>query len=941
VLKKELKKYLLEVFGGYFSNANQSKFSKRLEKILNSIFVSERTFKNFKRICENDYYQTIYSVSIEAFLIYLEVILKISAFSNYLTDIVVRNPHFLTRFLSSDELNKDFSYEDYNNELKSQLQIFRTFEKKIEAIRRFKRMHILRIGLRDILKLCDIEQSMLEYSDLTRAILENVFELALQSNKEKAKLKSIPSYSLISLGKFGGNELNYSSDVDLICVYDNPDEKVSSIVLEFYDKVVKNFIQICSDSKDGSSLYRIDFRLRPDGKYSPLARSISYYQVYYETYGRDWERQMLLKMNFCAGDKKLFDRFFTMLQNFIYPRTFFEPPQSFVKKFREIQKENFDEESLSKNLKYFSGGIRDIEFSVQVLQMLHGGKINELRTPNTIEAIKKLTEKNLIPHHESIELINSYKFLRKIENFIQLMDDRQTHLIPEDEDKFQNLIKFLGFKTKSDFYSALDSVREIVERFKDQVFETNDYEERKIASKSETNDYDFASFNSKLNFIKTIIYNTARSHSVWIDGEAILKFYDYLTNYAINSVNPEKFLYDFTRFLLQSKTSNQIVELLNNQAFTNLLFEILENSEQLTNKLISNPFIYDYFFSGRIFDKINIAEHFGSFDKNEIELFLFSLMINHFNQNLKSDEIGNLISEFIDRLIENIVTKNQKLTKIKNEDFVLIGLGSYGNKEMHFMSDIDLLFVFKSDISPEKSEKFSRKILNDIRNKFKLYNFFHADSRLRPEGSISKLSWTIDELEKYINERMRVWEFQSYTKMRVILGNKKLFNDLKSILKNKINSLDKSFIASEIKKNRTAIKKEKIQINSDEIDLKNSPGGLMDIQFSIQYLILNNSDKYFGTESSTDKMIKIFSKELDEFRNSFEIIKKNYELIKSLILHLQVITGRKGFIIDSQTHSKFLEKIFHIRKPQTIYEFYKNILRHNYEILKRIHPEIF
>ena len=938
MLKKELKKYLSELFARYFPNIDQKKFSKRLEKIVNEIFVSERAFKNFKRICENDYYQSAYSESFESFLIYLEVILKISAFSNYLIDIVVRNPQFLTRFLSRDELQKNFSYEDYSNELKSQLQIFKSFEKKIEAVRRFKRMHILRIGLRDILRLCDIEQSMLEYSNLTRTILENVFELALQANKEKSKLKSIPDYALISLGKFGGNELNYSSDVDLICVYDNPEEKVSSSVLEFYDRVVKDFIQICSELKDGSSLYRIDSRLRPDGKYSPLARSISYYQVYYETYGRDWERQMLLKMNFCAGSKNLFDRFFAMLQNFIYPRTFFEPPQYFVQKFREIQKENFDEEILSKNLKHFSGGIRDVEFSVQVLQMLYGGKIKELRTPNTIEAIQKLEEKNLIKSKTAKELIEAYKFLRKIENFIQLMDDRQTHLIPEDEDKFQNLIRFSGFNSKTEFNQKLNHTRKIITEFHKQVFETKKETTKQNFENKRLQD---TSILNKLNFIKSFIRESVKSHSVWIDESSLKNFEKILTEYVESSQNPENFITNLFKFFKQVKTSNQVIEIVKNLSLTKLLFEILENSDLLSNKLISNPFIFDYFFSGRIFNIINIEEYFNTFDNNEIERFLFSLMINYFNQTLTPDEIGNLIAEFLDRLIKYIVSQNEKSSKIKNEDFVLIGLGSYGTNEMHFMSDIDLLFVFKPDIDFKAAEYFSRKVLNDIQERFKLYNFFNADSRLRPEGTISKLSWKTDELEKYINERMRIWEFQSYTKMRMITGNKNLFDDLNSKLKFKIGSLNKNLIASEIKKNKELIRRQKIQTNADDIDLKNSNGGLMDIQFTIQYLMIKEPEKYFITGKNTQEIIRLFSREFDEFKASFKLIQKNYEMMKSFILYQQILFGGKGFLLNNKIRSRFLEKIFKVKKPQNIFELFRSILKQNYEFLTQICPEIF
>lgn len=941
MLKKELKNYLIKQSSSYFSEAEQRKFLKRIDKILKSIFVSERVLSNFRRIAENDYYQSIYAENLESFLIYTEVILKISAYSNYLTDIIVRNPEFLTRFLSSGELQKNFSYDLYKEELNSKLSIFKSIEKKLDGIRRFKRMHVLRIGLRDILKLCDIEQSMIEYSDLTKVILESVFELSLKINKEKSHLNSIPDYALIALGKFGGNELNYSSDVDLICVYDNPSEKDNSNVLEFYDKVVKDFIQICSEQKDGSSLYRIDFRLRPDGKYSPLARSISYYQIYYETYGRDWERQMLLKMNFCAGSKELYERFYSMIQNFIYPRTFFEPPQSFVKKFREIQKEKFDKESLSKNLKHFTGGIRDVEFSVQVNQLLYGGKFKELRTSNTIEAIKNLQKKDLLPDKSANELIDAYKFLRRIENFIQLMDDRQTHSIPEDEDKFQNLIKFSGFSSKLEFNKKLNQVRRIVKKHHDQIFEFNRDEEKTIKVKSKITNTNLLNFQNKFHIIKNLIENNVRFHSIWINDEVIKNFEKNLIRRIENSSDPETFVHNFLKFLMQVKTSYQISELLTNKSLSKLLFEILENSEPLTNKLTSNPFIFDLFFSGRVFEKIRISDYFHLFDENEIERFLFTLMINQVNQNINPEEAGVLISEFIDKLIEETATKSQNSLKINTQDFVIIGLGSYGNQEMHFKSDIDLLFLFSSKVNLDKAEKFSRKILSDIREKFKLYDFFNCDSRLRPEGTVSKLSWTFDELKKYIDERMRIWEFQSYTKMRMITGNIHLSDELKLHLQEKIKNLEENYIASEIKRNKELIRREKIQLSLNEIDLKNSPGGIMDIQFLVQFLMLKNPEKFFRTGSSTSKLLQFLSKKISDQSSLFKSLLKNYQSILKLILMQQVLSGKKGFIIKKDLRLNYIEKIFNIKRPQTIFDYCTELLEENLDTLRKINSEIF
>ncbi|MCX8057394.1 MAG: DUF294 nucleotidyltransferase-like domain-containing protein, partial [Ignavibacteria bacterium] len=846
MFKRELKNFVSDFLSKRFQ-ITEKNFFESIEYIIEEIFPTERVLRNLKRIFENDYYLPIYLETPEDFLKYFEVILKISAFSNYLTDVMVRNPEFLTRFLSSGELHKDFSIHDFTNELNQQISIYKSFEKKIDALRRFKRLHILRIGLRDILNLCELEQTMLEYSLLTNSILEKAFQLSFEINQSKIERKKIPSYALISLGKLGGLELNFSSDVDLICLYNNPDEKYSSEVLEFYDKVVKDFIKICTDTKDGSPLYRIDFRLRPDGKYSPLARSISYYQIYYETYGRDWERQMLLKMNFVCGDKNLYDKFYRSIENFIFPRSSIIPPQVFIRRFRKIYLEKFSEENSSAvlNLKHFSGGIRDVEFSVQALQLIYGGRFNQLRSSNTINVIKTLSELNLIENNLALSLTNAYKFLRRIENYIQLMDDRQLHTLPQDKDKLENLVKYLELKSKKEFDLKLNTTRKIVREFYEKVFgqEEKIYQLKFHSSKI----YDKESFEKKFQKLINLIEEKSLNHLVTTQSEAISDFQERLIKALKQSENPERLITHFIKFISNLNTSFQILELIQNKKLFTLIAKVFEHSEPLTNSILGDKKIIDFIFSGTIFDLKNSYSP-RRINEEEIKRFVFQLMLNFFTGNLKTNQVSEEITKFIDQILISIIQKKSYEFDLSDKEFAVLGMGSYGNFEMHFKSDVDVLFIFHNQVDENTSEKFSLNILSEFRNIFKLFDYFQIDSKLRPEGTISKLSWSISEIEKYIHQRMRIWEFQAYTKMRLIYGSEELFDSLVKLLQNQIRNFSFQTIAMEIKKNRQNIKSSKISFEQNSIDLKNSSGALMDLQFLLQYKILINSfnEKFIG-----------------------------------------------------------------------------------------------
>lgn len=939
MLIKELKEFLIDFISTKIP-VNEKEFSKKLDVLINEIFPTPRAITNLKRILESDYYLSIYLEDLDYLFQYLEIIIKISAFSNYLTDVMVRNPEFLTRFLSSGEFHKDFNYDDFSDELEKQISIYKSFEKKFDAIRRFKRLHLLRIGIRDILNLCEIEQTMLEYSFLTKAILNKVFVLSIEIQKINSSLKNIPDYILISLGKLGGLELNFSSDVDLICVYDNPDESNSSEVLEFYDKVAKDFIRVCSDTKDGSSLYRIDFRLRPDGKYSPLARSISYYQIYYETYGRDWERQMLLKMNFVSGNKILFDKFYKSLQNFVFPRSFIVPPQIFIQRFRKIYLDNLNDSNQTNNmnLKHFKGGIRDLEFSVQALQLLNGGRFNELRSSNTINTIRKLVDFNLIENQTGENLINAYKFLRRIENFIQLMDDRQLHSLPQDQDRFQNLIKYCGIKNATEFNRKLKFVRKTITDFSNKVFETNSIKpNKKLFEKLNVKDEE--SFKEKYQQLLSLITERSADQVISFENNLIDKFQSNLVKNIRRCENPEKVINYFYRLISNLHSSFQIIEILKNQKLLKTLVEIFDNADYLSQILISDKNIIDVFFSGRIFNQPSL-ENFN-YTENEIRLFISHLMFNLFFGNLTVLEVGQLISEFLENLIHGLVQDNINKSKIDKNDFALVASGSFGTREMHFKSDLDLLFIFSDDVDQIYAEKFSVKLLSKIREIFKIFDFFQADSKLRPEGSVSKLSWTIEEFQKYVLNRMRVWEFQSYTKSRLIFGNQKIFDELIKLIKSRILMMDKNFIASEIKRNRINIKSQKVAVSGKEIDLKNGNGGLMDLQFLVQYEILINGFNQNLIGNNFFELTTKLSKSESNLRSNYKILSSNYLKLFKMILIQQVLTGRRSFVLDKSFNSKFIRKAFRIDKSTSIFDYFNRILKENFEIIQKTNPEIF
>jgi len=336
-MKKRLTKIISDKLQFSLSPDELSSFINSIDHIYSEEFLSDRIVLNLLRILDADHYFSNYLHELKSFQIYFEVIYKIGAFSNYLTDIVVRNPEYLSWCLSTKTLYEDLSSESIINELSVVVSTFKSFERRINSLIRFKRRFLLKIGLRDILGIADIEKIMFEYSILTRAIIKTALDLAINNNKTKFEVDKISvDYCLLALGKLGGNELNYSSDVDLIFFFFKETLLTKKInTSDFFENVLKTFIDICSSQREEGYLYRTDFRLRPDGKYSPLCRSFDYYLLYYESRGREWEKQMLLKSSLICGSTKLYSKFTDRIQNFVFPRSLLASPREVIYRFRE------------------------------------------------------------------------------------------------------------------------------------------------------------------------------------------------------------------------------------------------------------------------------------------------------------------------------------------------------------------------------------------------------------------------------------------------------------------------------------------------------------------------------------------------------------------------------------------------------------------------------
>ncbi len=359
----------------------------------------------------------------------------------------------------------------------------RDYAGALAELRRFKERELLRIAARDLARLGDVVEITRELSDMADVCLDAVLQICLRQLGEKfgrpfhqdaAGRWQPTAFCVIGLGKLGGQELNYSSDVDLLFVYaeegevfkEAPSQKNSPRAVmsnhQFFCKLAETFTTEVSRTTAEGFLFRVDLRLRPEGDAGPLCRSLESCENYYAEWGQTWERMMLIKARRAAGDDALANEFLEIIQPFRYPPSINENILREITAVKErIENEVVGADELERNVKLGRGGIREIEFLVQSLQVLHAGKQPFLQTGQTLPCLGKLAQYHLLSDEEAWQLDAAYRFLRDVEHRLQMEENRQTHTIPDNRPARLRLARLMNFSAAGGIRSgAADAHRQ-------------------------------------------------------------------------------------------------------------------------------------------------------------------------------------------------------------------------------------------------------------------------------------------------------------------------------------------------------------------------------------------------------------------------------------------------------------------------------------------------
>src|SRR6266446_4003073 len=475
-----------------------------------------------------------------------------------------------------------------------------------QILRRWKNKEMTRIALRELANAAALEETTAELSQLAEICVREV--LAHWNAKFRESFGSpAADFAILALGKLGGRELNHSSDVDLIFLYSEEGELSPRLSYhQWFNRLAEKILETFSTRDSEGALFRIDLRLRPEGSAGPLARSLESMENYYAGFGETWERIALIKARGIAGDRELAYEFLRQHQPFIYPRSPTPDLLDEVAKIkRRIEREALGTDELQRDVKLGRGGIRDIEFIVQTLQLIHGARHPFLQETSTMKALRVLAELRLIPQKEVLDLDRGYRFLRLVEHRLQIEAEQQVHTVPRDPAALERLSRGLGFESANEFSTALKKTRQNVRSIFDRVISSAPAEGALPDLKL------FKDEKSAVRSLEDLLKPTSASHVAPRTKQIFGKLRPILLAQMAQAADPDAVLNQFVRFVEAYGLRGLLFELLaTNPTLLELMIKTLDASRFAGDLLIRRPQLVEEITRDKNFNQPrSIAEH--------------------------------------------------------------------------------------------------------------------------------------------------------------------------------------------------------------------------------------------------------------------------------------------------------------------------------------------
>ncbi len=698
---------------------------------------------------------------------------------------------------------------------------------------------------------------------------------------------------IVGMGKFGARELNVSSDIDLIYVYDNDGETAGNAIgrnrisnHEYFAKAVKRVYATVGDITEHGQVFRVDLMLRPNGSSGPPAVSLGALEEYFLVQGREWERFAWLKSRVVAPTAAVQDGSAGQLRGVVLPFVFrryldysvFDSLRSLHRQIRDhASKRSAGRPERAHDVKLSRGGIREIEFTVQLLQVVRGGQFPELRKRPTLVALERVSGASLMSAETARQLAEAYDFLRRVEHRIQYLDDQQTHILPTRDDDLAWIATTMGYADSCAFLHALDAHRELVA----QEFDTllGNHGNCKGCNGSQRNGVE--SLQSAQAQLPSAF---AAKVAEWVEHPRVLALREE------GRVRLARLVERTGAWLEEGRVSEQgalrmadwIEPLLRRESYLALLQERPSVHERLlrifgaakwpAHYLLKHPGVIDELASRQLFEERFDPDQFEAElearrkslaitgeddDEGLLDLLrrathaeTFRTLARDVEGVLSVEQVADDLSALADSVLR--VTGRwcwERLKQRHRDDprHAIIGYGKLGGKELGYGSDHDIVFVFEDDheLAQEVYAAFVRQLVNGLTVKTGEGDLYEIDTALRPNGNSGLLITTFDAFADYQQQRGSntawTWEHQAITRARCVLGAPELAARFDAVREAVMTApRDIPALKEEIRSMRERMRSAQ-HLREGRFDLKHSPGGMIDVEFAIQFLVLSQS----------------------------------------------------------------------------------------------------
>jgi len=800
-----------------------------------------------------------------------------------------------------------------SEQLSSLMEGVQSEQDLFSTLRKFRRQQMLRTGLRDLMGKADLQETVGELSDLAEVCLQAAYEYVdadLQKKFGRPLVRgedgtAVPAgFAVIAMGKLGGRELNFSSDIDLMYVYTADGETEGAQTPEgaamnritnhqYFVKFAEKLTAAIGQSTEDGFVFRVDLRLRPEGQRGPLAQSLGGYEIYYESWGQTWERSALLKARPVAGDEATGREFMDRIAPFVY-RKYLD--FSAIAEVREMkQKINKDVQQKGKtfrDVKLGYGGIREIEFLIQALQLIYSGRDRALREKNSLKALHMLSQKGLLTYQETAELSRAYVFLRIVEHRIQILDDLQTQTLPAGEQELRSLARRAGYLDPGkeaeallrDYTGHTRRVRGIYDNLFSSTVEPEpeqalrEYallldpetgEEEAVMVLAQYGFRDPSKAYRNLLFLRegpAFVHQTPRSRKLFTE------LFPVLFKEVLYSPDPDMALNHLESFLAAQGSWDAFQSLVRQDLLAvKSLIAIFSNSQYFSRMLVQSPgLLQDLLEAGResglgtaavlgkklaaalaeaegITDRLDALRRFKH--REEMRIGMADLL-----SAVPLPAVWHSLSRLAEACLKGALdlaaaeTARRFGSAASTSGLAVVGAGKLGGRELTYGSDLDILFVFSEEHSGappagttvfEYFSKVAEKTISYLTTMTREGFAYRVDTRLRPTGSKGPLVQSITAFRNYFSTQAETWERQSLVNSRIVAGDRAVGKAFTSTIEEHVfRRDDKAALAGDIRAMRRRMEEELGKEDAAHYNVKQGAGGLVDIEFLAQFLQL-------------------------------------------------------------------------------------------------------